>query len=1108
MAQFTPAAAYLRIEDRLDAVGQQVRGRRIVRGFALFAAAAVAATWAAVLLAHFAGESRWAWVVLAGWVVALVAAAAVWVLGPLLTRTPAVRVARLLEAKVPGLNNGLTNAVLLARADDLRDSPFLPAIFDEVHAQLAAAPVGDAVRWADLNPTLLRAALVAVPLLVSAAMFPAPFGHGWQQLLHPAAFVPRTGSLRFIDVTPGDVTLVADQPLEITATATGPATLVASAPEAKLIFDGPTPAATLSATPGEDASLRYTYRLDHVGATTKYRLESGTSQTPWYTATVVSQVSLTSLTAAVAPPAYTGARPFQVTVKADAPDATPVAVPQGSTVQVSAAFDVPVKAAFLQVGDKPPVPMTTDSAHAAFAASIVVTDDTAVAVLATDGNGQVIAKLPEQTWTIHATHDAAPTIDMHWPTTDATVAPAAPVTVTATLRDDYGVTASRVLVGYGSEGPLTPVATQMYPSGQTGVELSAVLDLKPEARRHGSTIRVQVEATDNRDLTTSGTGYQPVSADETHGLVARATAPSDGPQTTQSTIYTIQFNDPEVAAKEQREQADQLRAILMAMLRDQRGLNTRAVAWHVGDAGRMGGIGKGQADLRDRMKQTADTFAFDEGSRTVQKALQILVLNPAADAVDTAAALAREQNPARQTTLSGQLQTDQRRIASTLESLLALLTPAVEATTQPTTRPGDQLANRDGLNKLDEQLKAFTKEQQHLLDQTAGLAKKPVDNWDDKDRKLAADLQQSQDKLDAFMKAALSDYSKLAEQDMANASVAKEMQAIYSEVTMAAGALKQQAMEIAVPAEENGLESAKELQSNLERWLSNAPDRQQWTQEEMPEKLDTPMPELPKELQDMVGELMEQQEDLFNQMEDMNANITDSADKGIGWDAADGPIADMSAKGVTGNALPNNNEMGGRSGEGRSGRSQGEMVGDTAVGKGGRNTPTRLDPTAFQQGQIKDTSKDPVGGATGGGKMSGAGQSGLQGPVPARTIEGMKRLATKQAELRNAADRLNLQYGLDRYDNFKLKQATQLMRQVQEDLQSNRYQNALRHRDVLVDDLDTSRMLLGSQVDVQQDTTPTTGMKLQKDLSDAMKGQLPPAWSDPLKAYYKKLAAE
>src|SRR6202044_1888276 len=145
----------------------------------------------------------------------------------------------------------------------------------------------------------------------------------------------------------------------------------------------------------------------------------------------------------------------------------------------------------------------------------------------------------------------------------------------------------------------------------------------------------------------------------------------------------------------------------------------------------------------------------------------------------------------------------------------------------------------------------------------------------------------------------------------------------------------------------------------------------------------------------MVGQLIEQQEDLFDQMEDQNANITDSADKGIGWDATDGPIADMSAKGITGNQLPNNNEMGGRSGEGRSGRSQGEFVGDTAVGKGGRNTPTRLDPTPFAQGQIKDTDRDPTGGATGGGKMSGEGGEGLEGPVPPAVKQTMQRLAQK-----------------------------------------------------------------------------------------------------------------
>jgi hypothetical protein len=273
-------------------------------------------------------------------------------------------------------------------------------------------------------------------------------------------------------------------------------------------------------------------------------------------------------------------------------------------------------------------------------------------------------------------------------------------------------------------------------------------------------------------------------------------------------------------------------------------------------------------------------------------------------------------------------------------------------------------------------------------------------------------------------------------------------------------------------------------------------------------KNDIPMPELPTELEDMIGDLLEQQEDLFDQMEDANANWADSMDKGVGWDAADGPIADMSAKGVTGNVLPNNNEMNGRSGEGRNGKSQGEFVGDTAVGKGGRNTPTRLDPTPFAAGQIKDTSKDPVGGATGGGKMSGQGGEGLEGPVPPAVKATMQRLAEKQAQIRNSAERLNLKYQLGRYDNFKLSEATVMMRQVQSDLEANRYQNAMRRRDVTLDTLDTSRMLLGGEISVQHDTTPAGNAKLQTEIGDAMKGQLPAAWADALKEYYKKLGQE
>ena len=911
-------------------------------------------------------------------------------------------------------------------------------------------------------------------------IFPRPFGHGWQQLFHPAAFVPTEGVMKITAVSPGDVTLVAGQPLEIGATATGPQT-----PDAKLIFDNGLPPVTLPAN-ADSESIKYTYRLDHVDSSIRYRLEVGTTQSPWYAVTVVKQIKLTDLSLSLTPPSYTRKPGSVVSLKPETVETSPVTVPQGTTVQVSATIDIPANGAMLQLGEAAPTPMTANMQKTAFSGQLTVNQDTAVAILLTDGAGQIVAKLPEQSLTIHCTGDAAPGIDVKWPGNDATVAPAAPLKLSATLKDDYGLTSSRVLMATTADGPLTVIASASYPAGTTGTDLSTELELKPEVRKHGNSIRVQFEATDNRDL-----------------------PDGNGPQVTLSPILEIKFRDPEVAVREQKEEADKLQKILNDMLATQKKLLAAAVAWKPTDAGAMGNIALGQSELKKYMESTAETFAFDDSSRIVQKTLQILALNPGKDAVDESTALAVEKDAAQQQKLSTGLQTQQRRIISTLESLLALLTASPEATTQPTTRPGDQLASKpDAFKKLDDQLKQFMKEQQRILDQTASLAKKPVDNYDAKDKQLMADLLQAQDKLDAFMKAAVSDFSKNAEQDMANASMSKEAQAIQAEVTMAKDALAQKSAEIAVPAEENGLEGAKELASNLEKWLSNTPDRIQWTQEELAQKSDTPMLELPKEMQDMVGELMEQQEDLMDQAEDMNANITDSADKGVGWDAADGPIADMSAKGITGNQLPNNNEMGGRAGEGRSGKSQGEFVGDTAVGKGGRNTATRLDPTPFAQGQVKDTSKDPVGGATGGGKMSGEGAAGLQGPVPAKVVEGMKRLATKQAELRNTAERIALQYKLNRYDNFKLSEAVSLMRENETDFNANRYQNTMRRRDVLLDDMATSRMLISGQVDVQQDTTPTKSLKMQRDLNDAMKGARPPAWEGPLNEYYRKLSAQ
>jgi hypothetical protein len=120
----------------------------------------------------------------------------------------------------------------------------------------------------------------------------------------------------------------------------------------------------------------------------------------------------------------------------------------------------------------------------------------------------------------------------------------------------------------------------------------------------------------------------------------------------------------------------------------------------------------------------------------------------------------------------------------------------------------------------------------------------------------------------------------------------------------------------------------------------------------------------------------------------------------------------------------------------------------------------------------------------------------------------MQRLKQKQAQLRNAAERINLQFRLGRYDNFKLLESIALMRRVESDLESNRYQTALRRKDILLDRMDTSKMLASGQIHVEHDTTPTLSSRMEDEIHDTMQGNLPPAWEGALKQYYEKLGRE
>jgi hypothetical protein len=1097
MSQLSPHPAYLLIEDLLDSIGQKWRSTQILRGFLLFSAFAFLSTFAAATTAHFTAQGFLTTAITILWIAWLIASFAWWILRPLFLRPQNLKVARLVETRIPGLHNGLTNSLLLARADDLQQSPFLSEIFDEILATTRAQPLDSAVKISDLRPLLLRLAAILLPLLLSL-VFPSIRGslqQGWRQMFNPTTFIPKVGKVRILEISPKQITLVAGQPLDISALAEDPDNRL---PNAQLIFEKDQhPKSQLPPTLTPDNQLKYSYHLDHIDEPTRFRLEVGGTQSEWCDVTVVKQVKLQQLILNISPPTYTGKPNQNVLLKPDDIAKTPISVLEGSRVEIAIVSDVPVKSALLQLNQDSPSPMSIAQQGQRFSASAIIMQPTDLSALLTE-NGQVIARLPDPPLRINCTKDAVPAIEMKWPTQDTTVPPNLELKISALIKDDLGLASARILISTSADLPLGVIHEQRFGDGTTSAELLHTLTIPAQFRVHGQSIRVQIEATDNRNLASllnSGPG-SPTSTNQT------------GPQTTPSPIYEIKFRDPQEIAKQQKEDLDKLRAALLEMIKKQKDLHTLAVAWRTGSP-TMVAINRGQADLRQQMHLVAENIHFAPEDRIVQKTLLVLVQNPAREAIEISTAIQTEPLPAEQLKLNRALQSQQRRIIDTLESLLSRTSARAIAATQPT-RPGGDLENeREKLKELDEALKKFIAEEKRILDATATLAKKPVDNYDDNDKKLLEELKLSQDKLDAFMQEKISDFSKLAEQDMANASLLKEMMEVYSEVTMAKNALKNKAAEIAVPLEEMGLELAKELSSNIEKWLSDKPDREKWNQEDPLGKQDIPMAELPRELEDMVGELMEEQEDLFEEMEDTAANFADSIDKGAGWDAADGPIANMSAKGVTGNQNPNNNEMNGRSGEGRSGKSQGEMVEETATGKGGRMTPTRLDPTPFQQGQVRDTSKDPVGGATGGGKMSGQGGQGLEGPVPPKDLQDkMQRLAGKQAELRNKAERLNLDKKAARYDGFKLLEAVALMRRVESDIASNRYNNALRRRDIMLDRMDESHLLLSGQLHVQKDTSPTASDRMEDQINDVVNGNLPAAWSESLKEFYKKLAQQ
>ncbi len=448
-------------------------------------------------------------------------------------------------------------------------------------------------------------------------------------------------------------------------------------------------------------------------------------------------------------------------------------------------------------------------------------------------------------------------------------------------------------------------------------------------------------------------------------------------------------------------------------------------------------------------------------------------------------------------------------IIARLTALLGTL--AAEARQQQAAKPTGASApeaDRAKAEELKHDLERFLDDQKRILERSRTLADGGGADLTADEEKIAGELAKAEKEWAKFLEEKLTNFAQNPPQDFSDASLASETNAVWQDVKLAADALDGKKIELAVPREQSGIENAEKMVNNLEKWLSDAPDKLKWEMEDAQAPADVAVAELPAELEDIVGDLLDKAEEMTPDVQDATSTWMDSLDKGAGWTAADGPISNMSAKGITGNVLPNQSEIGGRSGEGRSGRSNGQMVQDEAVGKGGQETPTRLSQTPFEQGSVKDSSQESGGGATGGGKLSGFDQEGLRGPAPPPQLkQAMQRLAGKQQELRQQAETLALGLRARRLPSAAVENAVLTLDAAS--AAARRFDGAqLKQAHTrLLDDLASARRDVASASTVQRERS-RLGDRARSAATAAADEPVPPGYEQMAGAYFRALAGE
>ena len=536
----------------------------------------------------------------------------------------------------------------------------------------------------------------------------------------------------------------------------------------------------------DETGGKYVAALSQVLAPLQYRLQIGDTQTQLYKVAVYERPTVAQVEAAYEFPAYLE-RPRE-TVKQNQGD---LEAPQFTRAELRIHPSAPIARGHLVIEGQAVDGQVADDGKT-LVAQLLLKDTTTYTIhLFTAGGHSDPQPRVNQ---VKVVTDAPPTVQLVEPARETTIAVGTKPNVVVRASDDYGLGQVRIETRDDAPtGDKSGLAVKTVASwtkfAASGVVLDHPLELDPRAMKAGQTVWVRAVAQDRRQL-------------ELPELRL-------GPQESATPWQQIHIVATEAKAKVELAQLESLRTALARILQDQ--LRARAATAGLPRSSTEAEAGTLAADIRGQQvavqkAATAVTELIgsteDPERLTIKRVVGKLAFGEMIQALRQAETLQQVKLVAELARPSAELMATQDKIIDVLRRLMnEIRKDTADLLAEMKKRPGTELPSdvQSKLKDLKDKLDEFLKQQKKVIEATESLAKKPVEDFTEKDKQLLKELAATEDEWAKFMADKHTDLSKLPEQDFANPSLLKELVEVQTELKMAKDALTKKTADIAVP---------------------------------------------------------------------------------------------------------------------------------------------------------------------------------------------------------------------------------------------------------------------------------------------------------------------